>query len=222
MRIGISLFVLIGCIFLIIYAQSNLTPKTVYVSGYTKKDGTRVSSYYRRPPGSVEHDSPYETIKYLSIFAIVADGIFFYASCKKYKDEEYQNTKPPRQEVFPIAKIDNFREQDSILGHVSKRIADDIGSISDSPKILKEPNDPVIIIKYSDNYGRITKRQIKIKHIQSHSKDYYITAYCYLRNADRAFKLSGIKELTINGKIRNASCLLSSFYDTGNNIYGPL
>jgi hypothetical protein len=36
------------------------TPKTVHVSGYYRRDGTYVHSYYRRPPGAAQHDTPYE------------------------------------------------------------------------------------------------------------------------------------------------------------------
>lgn len=42
-------------------ALMHITPKSVAVSGYYRRDGTYVNSYNRRPPGSVTHDAPYET-----------------------------------------------------------------------------------------------------------------------------------------------------------------
>jgi hypothetical protein len=41
-------------------AENELTPYSVDVSSYERSDGTFVESYTRRPPGSVEHDKPYE------------------------------------------------------------------------------------------------------------------------------------------------------------------
>jgi len=40
--------------------QSHITPASVSVSGYYRNDGTYVHGYNRRPPGSVNRDSPYE------------------------------------------------------------------------------------------------------------------------------------------------------------------
>ena len=39
---------------------ANETPRSVFVHGYTTMEGTHVHSYFRRPPGSVAHDRPYE------------------------------------------------------------------------------------------------------------------------------------------------------------------
>jgi hypothetical protein len=62
----------------IVYNQSFLTSYSVSVSGYTRADGTYVSGYNRRPPGSVSHDLPYQnairtlrffnSLLYLSLF----------------------------------------------------------------------------------------------------------------------------------------------------------
>ena len=40
-------------------AGRHLTPASVSVSGYFRRDGTYVRPYYRRPPGGVAHDAPY-------------------------------------------------------------------------------------------------------------------------------------------------------------------
>ena len=44
-----------------IEAGTKLTPYSVSVSGYYRKDGTYVHPYQRRPPGGVRHDAPYES-----------------------------------------------------------------------------------------------------------------------------------------------------------------
>jgi hypothetical protein len=41
-------------------AGEHLTPYSVSVRGYYRRNGTYVSSYNRRPPGSVSHDAPYK------------------------------------------------------------------------------------------------------------------------------------------------------------------
>jgi len=41
-------------------AGRHLTPASVSVSGYYRRDGTYVRPYHRRPPGGVAHDAPYE------------------------------------------------------------------------------------------------------------------------------------------------------------------
>ena len=53
-------------------AGSQLTPASVHVSGYSRSDGTYVHEYYRRPPGGVAHDAPYqsEQSKYEVLMAV--------------------------------------------------------------------------------------------------------------------------------------------------------
>ena len=43
-----------------IEAKANLTPYSVHVEGYYRSDGTFVHPHNRRPPGSVDHDLPFE------------------------------------------------------------------------------------------------------------------------------------------------------------------
>jgi hypothetical protein len=52
-------------------AASNITPATVVFREYVKSDGTHVSGYNRRPPGSVPHDQPYEYIQFSAFIAIL-------------------------------------------------------------------------------------------------------------------------------------------------------
>lgn len=67
------LFILIALWF---WAGEQLTPRSVHVSGYTRSDGTEVSSYNRRPPGGAQHDASYEMLQYVTIVLFV--GIIVY------------------------------------------------------------------------------------------------------------------------------------------------
>ena len=73
-------------IFLFVHAQSNLTPYSVGVRGYYRSNGTYVSSYTRRPPGSVKHDDPYEGLRLFAGFIVIAgtaaSGISLYRIVK--------------------------------------------------------------------------------------------------------------------------------------------
>jgi hypothetical protein len=57
------------------YGCAGVTPASIFVSGYYRSDGTYVHSYYRRPPGSVSHDQPFEAAEWLGFFA-VCGGIY--------------------------------------------------------------------------------------------------------------------------------------------------
>lgn len=57
-------------------AKSHLTPASVSVSGYTRRDGTYVRPYNRRPPGGAIHDRPYEDAMSLySLLMVVGGGL---------------------------------------------------------------------------------------------------------------------------------------------------
>ena len=58
MLLGVALW--IGGCGGFVLARNEMTPASVSVSGYTRRDGTHVSGYNRRPPGSVSKDRPYQ------------------------------------------------------------------------------------------------------------------------------------------------------------------
>src|SRR5947207_7687444 len=62
------------CLTLHLEAGRHLTPASVSVSGYYRRDGTYVRPYHRRPPGGVAHDSPYERKRSLCGFGMFAGG----------------------------------------------------------------------------------------------------------------------------------------------------
>ena len=57
-------------------SRLEITPASVSVSGYTRANGTRVSSYSRRPAGSVAHDAPFETLDTICFLADAAGAIW--------------------------------------------------------------------------------------------------------------------------------------------------
>ncbi|MCK4338827.1 MAG: hypothetical protein KAW87_02410 [Candidatus Cloacimonetes bacterium] len=59
----ISIIIFIISLHFYTEAGKHLTPYSVHVRGYYRRDGTYVSSHYRRPPGSVAHDAPYESTR---------------------------------------------------------------------------------------------------------------------------------------------------------------
>ncbi len=54
-----------------INAGEHLSSYSIKVRSYTRKDGTRVKAYSRRPSGSVEHDSPYKTRRTFMAFIFI-------------------------------------------------------------------------------------------------------------------------------------------------------
>ncbi len=60
-----------------------------------------------------------------------------------------------------------------------------------------ENDQKVEINYYSANQGKFTKRKVKPENIERRSGTPYLNAYCYLRNDDRVFKLSRIKDIKI-------------------------
>jgi hypothetical protein len=52
-------------------AGLHLTPASVSVRGYYRRDGTYVRPYHRRPPGGARHDAPYEARRELSRFGML-------------------------------------------------------------------------------------------------------------------------------------------------------
>lgn len=100
--IGVGLL-LIGW-FVLGVCSSNITPSSVSVRGYYRRDGTYVSPYHRRPPGSVAHDEPYQFGALcglgLAIAGLISTGSFIHALWKKSDFDllppiGYVSTLPP-------------------------------------------------------------------------------------------------------------------------------
>ncbi len=71
---------------------------------------------------------------------------------------------------------------------------------SDTLKILNQAieNDQIVEINYySANQGNFTKRKVKPENIERKNGAPYLNAFCYLRNDDRVFKLSRIKDIKV-------------------------
>ena len=83
LSVPLALFVLVGGYVGCEYAESNITPATVSVRDYFRSDGTHISGYNRRPPGSVAHDRPYEQLRLISFIAVL--GAAFWAGRSIYR-----------------------------------------------------------------------------------------------------------------------------------------
>lgn len=81
-----------GCL----WAGSQLTSASVGVSGYYRRDGTYVSSYHRRPAGSVSRDTPYELLRVLCFFIVAGSGLGAWAS--------WESMKTQRRELESLAR----------------------------------------------------------------------------------------------------------------------
>ena len=73
----------LGCI----WANQNITSKTVHVSSFYRA-GHLVSGYPRRPPGSVRHDEPYETMRSACCVIICGGSIALWASRRCLKQSK--------------------------------------------------------------------------------------------------------------------------------------
>ena len=60
-----------------------------------------------------------------------------------------------------------------------------------------EDGKTVEINYFSANRGKFTKRKVKPENIERRSGTPYLNAFCYLRNDDRVFKLSRIKDIKL-------------------------
>jgi len=74
-----SMAIALVALVVFLFAQANLTEYSVFVNGYTRSDGRSVSSYSRRPPGSVAYDQPYALLDMVGIVGMAIGGLG--ASC---------------------------------------------------------------------------------------------------------------------------------------------
>src|SRR5262249_53645698 len=106
-----------GCV-VNVSAHYESSPKTVHVSGYYRRDGTYVHSYYRRPPGAAQHDAPYEKAaqdkKFVGGLVSVIGGIGvvmvlgrFFASpdWDLLPDLKYTSQLPPKPKAIEVPQF---------------------------------------------------------------------------------------------------------------------
>ncbi len=103
-----------------IEAETYLTPYSVQVSGYYRKDGKYIRPHKRRPPGSVKRDAPWEEKRNLMTIAFLGSIALFIASLY-YTDRQFLklfNEKKSRIDSIIINRknihkdifIDNLRK----------------------------------------------------------------------------------------------------------------
>jgi hypothetical protein len=113
-RLPIAIFILLIGILLWVYAASNATPYSVFVQGYQRAYGTYVSSHYRRPPGSVNHDSPYEVLSFLGIITSLTGIVYSAWIIIRFAGETDEN-------LLPNVTVEGIRIDQTI--HISNRNA---------------------------------------------------------------------------------------------------
>jgi len=91
----LSLLVIALGTWMYLSAIRHITPASVSVSGYFRRDGTYVNSYNRRPAGSVSHDSPYEVESALASIIVVAGLCFTGFSLYKFLLAPVRAILPP-------------------------------------------------------------------------------------------------------------------------------
>lgn len=118
------------------------------------------------------------------------------------------NTKSAKKIYKEIASLINGAKEanqfsDCTESDESKDYDGDFGpsyAYSDTLKILNQAikNDQAVEIDYySANQGNFTKRKVKPENIERRNGTPYLNAFCYLRNDDRVFKLSRIKDIKV-------------------------
>lgn len=95
---------------LYLFAKSEITSSSVSVSGYYRSDGTYVHSYHRRPPGSREHDRPYETLAFFSLAAILGSIVIGGITVYRYH-------KVPDKDLLPYVDVGFTRPPEVKVPH---------------------------------------------------------------------------------------------------------
>lgn len=117
-----------------IEAGSHLTPKTVYVTGYSRSDGTHIDSYYRRPPGGAIHDAPYERKRMIMTILFLGCLVFGAISIVNYIDISKRQIK---KEINRFEEIEKQKRKEE----KSKLLEDILGAINfDFEELLRIPS----------------------------------------------------------------------------------
>lgn len=116
-KIPITFLAFVFSILLFLYAGDNITPSSVSVKGYYRSDGTYVSSYNRRPPGSVDKDAPYVALRWISFLAIISLSFLIFFQIKhilKLPEELIPPLPifiPQPENLLPIPDIPNKKSK---------------------------------------------------------------------------------------------------------------
>ena len=89
-QLPLSFVLILISLALLVLLRLDITPYSVFVSGYTRSDGTRVSSYYRRPPGSVPHDRPFEVLQWASLAGGISSVVWFVVIIRRLKKADHR------------------------------------------------------------------------------------------------------------------------------------
>ena len=95
-------------------AGHHLTPYSVSVRGYYRRDGTYVNPYKRRPPGGVRHDIPYEDRRFymgLLFFVCLVGNIVSLSVYTNLSTTEISRIKKEESEI----EEKRIREEKNLL-----------------------------------------------------------------------------------------------------------
>jgi hypothetical protein len=94
-RLPVGLLILVLGLWGVVFAQGNITPSSVSVSGYYRSNGSYVRPYHRRPPGSVRHDQPYEMLWWVALLSSGGGGYLLYTSSRRLFFDDPETLLPP-------------------------------------------------------------------------------------------------------------------------------
>ena len=158
---------------------SELTPHSVSVRGYYRSDGTYVNSYNRRPPGSVKHDKPYETIRFITLLIMLPSGLFFVSSFYIiYSDKKIK--------TIAINALDNINKSNE-------------SDKNDFKKIITYAvvNEKKLQFFYTNREGISSERVIKPIGLKFYKGTHCLFGYSYKRFENRHFSINRIKKLKL-------------------------
>jgi hypothetical protein len=108
--LGVALFWL--CLDTYIEAGRHLTPYSVSVRGYYRRDGTYVGPYHRRPPGGVPHDAPFESTRSLCQVGMLS-GVGLSVLPLFLVTLSRKKSQPARHAASPLSR----RQPSQVRGH---------------------------------------------------------------------------------------------------------
>lgn len=149
-----------------IEAGTHLTPYSVSVSGYYRKDGTYVGPYNRRPPGSVNKDAPWKRQRFLMGTLFICSMLIGLGSLSY---TFWSSAKTISEKQSRIRDIKKKRE--SIHKHIYGNLLStnifqsiDIDSLPEYPQNLL--HDDLFICSYKHNELPKTQFYVKYKAIK--------------------------------------------------------
>lgn len=210
-KILISLFLICIGFILTNYFSKLREPYSIHVSSYTRQDGTHVSSYNRRPPGTASHDDLIKTYQFISTLPILVGSVYGFISIKNSK----RGKKKSSLKTIPNSYPNRLHNRPSIPNTVSidkpihtlcekKEIASVyrsqlLNQIDEAIKCKKTIRFYYVKEKSLPEIREIIPKQITniLPNSQNPSRHYYIIGFDLTKNDDRTFREDRILRIEI-------------------------